>query len=326
MTTQLKLSQEPFSKLPVTIAIISLSIGLFAISFAAIFIKLSENEISPNATIFNRLWIATIVFGLLNGINGIRQRYSCNQSAQKLPYTNHNWLLLIGFGAFFAASQLSWAWSLTQTNVGTSTLLHNLIPLFTSLGAWLLFGQHFDRKFVIGMVIAVGGVTAIGLQDLQMATDKIQGDLDAVLSALFAALYVLIVEQLRTEFTATTILFWGSAIATLVIFPWLIFTDDKLFPSSGGGWLFVIFLALICQVLGQGLIAYSLNKLSSGFVALTFLLDPVLTSLEAWAIFSERLNLSCWGTFAVVLLGIYLAISSQSAVKAIEDSTLISEP
>ena len=41
-------------------AITALSIGLIAISFAANFIKLSEDELSPNSTIFNRLWIASV--------------------------------------------------------------------------------------------------------------------------------------------------------------------------------------------------------------------------------------------------------------------------
>ncbi|NMG06652.1 hypothetical protein DP117_07130 [Brasilonema sp. UFV-L1] len=74
-------------------------------------------------------------------------------------------------------------------------------------------------------------------------------------------------------------------------------------------------LALICQVLGQGLIVHSLSRLSSGFVATAFLLDPVLSSIEAWAIFSEQLSLSNWLAFITVLMGIYLAVSSQSIVK-----------
>jgi hypothetical protein len=43
-------------------AIVSLSAALLAVSLAAIFIRLSEREIGPNATVFNRLWIATVVW------------------------------------------------------------------------------------------------------------------------------------------------------------------------------------------------------------------------------------------------------------------------
>ncbi len=298
-------------------ASVSLFISLIAISFAPSFIKLSEYELSPNVTIFNRFWIATMVLGLWKGLNTVHRQLSQDKAIEPQSYISQDlWLLLGGYGAFFAAAQLLWAWSLTQTSVAISTVLHNLTPLFTSLWAWLLFGRSFDRRYLIGMIVAVGGVTAIGLEDLQIATGKIQGDLAGILSAVCTAMYLLIVEQLRTKLATTTILLWGSMSAALIIIPILLFSNDRFFPHSVSGWFFVIFLALICQILGQGLIAYSLNRLSSGFVAITTLLDPVLSSIEAWAIFSETISFSNWVAFAVILLGIYLAASSQSAVIA----------
>ncbi|XWK86819.1 MAG: DMT family transporter [Phormidium sp.] len=305
--------------LPNWLALVSLFLGIVGISFAAIFIKLSESELSPYATIFNRLWISTAILGLVNGIQGIRRRYSPDKVEKNSPKKSENFRkyiwLFVGYGTFFAASQLFWAWSITQTSVAISTVLHNLTPLFTCLLAWLLFGKHFDNKFILGMVIALSGVVVIEFEDLQLAIGKVQGDLAAVVSAILVAGYLLIVERLRTKFSANKILMWGSAIATLATIPILWLTQERIFPYSWKGWLFVIGLALVCQIIGQGLIVYSQNMLSSGFIAIAFLLDPVLTSLQAWLIFSERLSVSCWIAFAVVLLGIYFAQLSKSAVK-----------
>lgn len=55
---------------------------------------------------------------------------------------------------------------------------------------------------------------------------------------------------------------------------------------------------------------------SSSFVCFFLLLEPVISALLAWAIFGEALGHSTWFGFAIVLLGIYLAQSSNSAVKA----------
>lgn len=304
--------------LPNWLALVSLFIGILGISFAAIFIKLSESELSPYATIFNRLWISTASLGLVNGIQVIRRRYSPDREEDSPKnsenFTKYIWLF-VGYGIFFAAAQLFWAWSITQTSVAISTVLHNLTPLFTCLLAWLLFGKHFDNKFIFGMAIALSGVVVIELEDLQVATGKVQGDLAAVISAILVAGYLLIVERLRTKFSANNILIGGSAIATLVTIPIVWLTHERIFPYSWKGWLFVIGLALVCQIIGQGLIVYSQNMLSSGFIAIAFLLDPVITSLQAWLIFSERLSVSSWMAFAVVLLGIYIAQLSNSAVK-----------
>ncbi|MFB2839221.1 DMT family transporter [Floridanema evergladense] len=316
---ELTRQQAETNESPNWLALVSLFVGIIGISFAAIFIKLSESELNPYATIFNRLWISTVSLGLINGIQGIHRRYATDPQEEPAPknsdnFTKYIWLF-VGYGTFFAASQIFWAWSITQTSVAISTVLHNLTPLFTCLLAWLLFGQHFDNKFIFGMLIALSGVFAIELEDLQFATGKVQGDLAAVVSAVLVAGYLLIVERLRTKFSANKILLWGSAIATLATIPILCLTQERIFPYSWKGWLFVIGLALVCQIIGQGLIVYSQNMLSSGFVAIAFLLDPVLTSLQAWLIFSERLSVSSWLAFAVVLLGIYFAQLSKSAAK-----------
>jgi drug/metabolite transporter (DMT)-like permease len=124
--------------------------------------------------------------------------------------------------------------------------------------------------------------------------------------------YLLIVEKLRTKFSPVTIQLWICAIAALVIFPILLFTQEQLFPSTVTGWLWVISLALICQVLGHGLLTYSLAKFSSVVVSLVHLLEPVFSGIFALVIFSEKLTFSNWIGFAVVLMGLYLAISSQA--------------
>ncbi|MBC6418597.1 MAG: DMT family transporter [Prochloron sp. SP5CPC1] len=314
MTNQLELPQQE-SKAETVLALLAISVALVAVSFAPILIRWSETEISPNATIFNRLWIATVVLVLWNGVLAVYHKLVRKESNQSQTDTQESLELLLTLGIFFGLSQVFWAWSLTQTNVANSTIFHNLTPLFTIAGGWLLFDQQFDRKFLIGATIAMGGAIALGISDLQIDPDKLQGDIVSLISAGLYGAYVLVVAKLRSKFTATTILLWCSGSGTVFILPALLFTNDQILPYSWRGWLVIIGLAVICQVLGQGLIAYSLNKLSSGLVALFQLLYPVLTAIFAWIIFLERLSFYTLLEFAVVLLGIYLAKSSQYAIK-----------
>ncbi|MFN6482160.1 MULTISPECIES: DMT family transporter [unclassified Nostoc] len=296
------------------IAIASLFLGVGAISFGSIFMKLSEIELSPSATVFNRFWLASVVFLLWHGYKAIRQRFSGDKPVEQQPYTSQDILLLLGAGILWAATLVLLAWSLTETSVAISSVLHNLAPIFTSLGVWLLFRQRFENQFLMGMVIALGGAIAIEFEELQIATDEVQGGLAAIVSAVLLSAYLLIVEKLRTKFSPATIQLWICAIAALVILPILLFTQDQLFPSTVNGWLWVISLALICQVLGHGLLTYSLAKFSSVVVSLVHLLEPVFSGIFALIIFSETLTFSNWVGFAVVLIGLYLAVSSQEAV------------
>ncbi|WP_292719158.1 DMT family transporter [Nostoc sp. JL34] len=296
------------------IALASLFVGVGAISFGSIFVRLSETELSPNATVFNRLWLGSVIFLLWNGYKAIRQRLSLDKPVEQQPYISHDLWLLLGAGMFWAATLVFLAWSLTQTSVAISSVLHNLAPIFTSLGVWLLFRKGFEKQFLIGMVIALGGAIAIEFEELQIATDEVQGGFAAIVSAIFLSAYLLIVEKLRTKFSPATIQLLICAIASLIIFPILLFTQDQLFPSTVSGWLWVISLALICQVLGHGLLTYSLARFSSVVVSLVHLLEPVFSGIFALVIFSEKLTFSNWVGFAVVLIGLYLAVSSQAAI------------
>lgn len=314
-----KIALQPI-KTQKLIAIAALFIGVVAISFAGIFIKWSEYEISANATVFNRLWITAVIFGFWNRLDFVYLKVSNQKSdpqpVKDTPYTKTVILLLLALGFAYLGFQSLWAWSITQTNIAITTILHNLTPIFTTLIAWLFFNKRFDRIFLIGMAIAIVGMIFLGIEDIQIANgSKIPGDVAAFSSAIFYAGYLLILEKLRTKLGVNQILMWGSFNGAILSLLLLKFTGEQLFPNSWNGWLPVICLAIIGQVLGHGLIAYSLNQLSSEFVALFLLIDPILIAIEAWVIFSETLSLLQWIAFILVLLGIYFALSSQSSIQ-----------
>ena len=315
MTTELTLSQVHSDRTPAAIGLTTLFFAILALSFAAIFIRLSERELGPVATIFNRFWVATFILGLGNVLKTLSERYSHTSSLQKQHYTVSDLVLLLVMSCFFSGTLITWAWSLTQTSVANSNLLHNVTPLFTTLMGWLFLRQCFEGKFLVGMVLAISGSILIGLGDLQVASDNFTGDSLALLSAVFSAANLLTVEKLRAKFSATTILLWCSFFGALLTFPIVLLTEDVLFPYSWAGWLAIIAQALVCQVLGQSLQAYNLKQFSSGFVAVFLLLDPVITAILAWVIFSEQLSPLNGLAFSVVLIGIYLAKISLGADK-----------
>lgn len=315
MTAKLELAEQPLSRTPTWIATASLFASLIPLSLAPILVKLCEREIGSNAVAFHRGWIAAIVFGLFSGLEALERQKSDNQPVEQKPFTRRELGLLVALGTFGATYFLLWSLSLTKTNVANVTLFCGLNPLFVGLGGWLLLGRRYNSRFIIGMIMALGGAIAMGLEDVQFATNQVQGNALALLSGICFAAYLILLELLRERFTTATLLLWRCAFTTMFAFPVLALAEETLFPHSWMGWFFVILQAILCQVLGQGLLAYSLSQLSSGFVAVTLLFEPVLASIFAWVIFSERLGFIDLVAFVVILCGIYVAQSSQSAVK-----------
>ncbi|MDJ1171753.1 DMT family transporter [Roseofilum sp. BLCC_M154] len=314
----MKLSQlQLVSSLPID-SLAALTGSLICLSLSPIFIRLSEIEIGPSATAFNRFWIAGVAFALLSKVLAVHQGDKDTQPEQEKRHQLASAPLLIADGFLLSMGVISWAWSLTQSSVANSTMMHNLAPIFTVLGGWLALGKNFDLRFLIGMLVAIAGATLLEINDLfsSSISPQILGDLAALLSAVFFGVHPLIAEQLRTNFNSVTIMTWSSITSFLLLLPITLIAEKQLFPSSVIGWFAVIALALIGQMLGVGLWTYCLKKLSSGLVSLVGLVIPALSAVESWIFLSENLSLLTGISFTVILLGMYLAISSTSAIKS----------
>ncbi|MGB5710699.1 MAG: DMT family transporter [Waterburya sp.] len=294
------------------IAPIALCVALLGIASASILTAIASTEIEPNAISGDRLLIAAIAFITWNTAKLLNNNYSDRVSVSQ-SYTARAIVLLLIAGISFAISLSLWTWSLTQTSIANSTLLNNMMPIFTTLGGWLIFRQRFSARFLMGMGVAILGAIAIGVEDLQVADSNLIGDGAALIAAMFSAISILTIEQLRVQFSTPIIMQWTSLAGGLFLLPIVLLRGGQLLPTSSTSWLAIVGLGLISQAVGQGLLTYSLAKFPSSFVAVSMLAIPVIAAILALIIFSEQLSLFNWSAFAVVLSGIYLAISAKDS-------------
>ncbi|HBE17861.1 MAG TPA: EamA family transporter [Cyanobacteria bacterium UBA11149] len=297
------------------IPFVLLIIALFALALTGILVKFSLREMSVNETLFNRSWIAAIVFGLWNGFYQLRIQQSDEQFILKKRNETRDYGLLLGASVAYMVGRLLWTWSLTETSVANANVIGGLSPVFTTLGAWLLFKQIFDRRFLIGLVVAILGAIVLGLDDLIVSKHGLIGDLAALGCAILYAATYLILEYLRSKFSVETVLMWRCSVGTILTLPLVLTSENQLFPSSLSGWLIVFSLAVVCEALGHGLTVYSLKRFSSTFVLMVYLLDPVIAATLAWILFSEQLSLVNWLGFAIIMVGIYLGKTGKGAEK-----------
>ncbi|MGD1909325.1 MAG: DMT family transporter [Rivularia sp. (in: cyanobacteria)] len=296
-------------------------------AFSSIFIYLGEQELSSNSTVFNRFWISTIIYGTWSGIASFRRSsqnleiqnnvYSYDKHSQHFSITVSNinkciiTIIIVGF--CFCANQVIWSWSLEHTSIANSTILHNLTPIFTALGSYLFLNQRFDQKFLVGMLVAIAGATIMEVKDLSLGFERFGGDLAALASAMFYSAYLLAIEKLKDKLDIVNIVLGCCVVGCIIIIPLLLIQEDSLFPHSFGAWLSVIGLAVVCQIFGQAVIAYSLMKIPSGVVALSHLLCPCMSAIEAWLIFHQGLSIENLLGFIIILTGLYFGLSSTTA-------------
>jgi len=313
---------------PKFLAILALFLAQFVIALGVFCIKISVTEIGSLSTIFNRFWIAGLIFLLWHQTELVFSRPVKGEvtDAQCLPghsssHSKNSDIYLTGkaitlfviAGLLWAACLVLWAFSLEYTNIANSTLMHDLSPLFAILLGWFFLKHRFNYQFIIAMGITLVGVVAIGFEDVHLGFDHLLGDGLALLSAVFLAIYCLVVGHLRSQFSFTTILQWVCLTGSLSLVPMIFLFSSTLWPTTSLGWLAIAGVVCFSQLIGQSLTAYSLKEVSSELASLFFPLEAVFVALVAWIGWGEHLTGMNYLGFGLVLAGIYVALLNPPA-------------
>jgi drug/metabolite transporter (DMT)-like permease len=100
---------------------------------------------------------------------------------------------------------------------------------------------------------------------------------------------------------------WSTTLTSVVLLPFALLAPQPFLPGGAYGWLILLGLALISQILGQGLIAYAFAHLSASLSSVSLLIQPVMATLFAWLLFHESVGIAQLAGGAIVLAGIWLA-------------------
>ncbi|HEX7466867.1 MAG TPA: DMT family transporter, partial [Usitatibacter sp.] len=273
------------------VAFLCLLAGGCAIAFAPIFVRLADT--GPVASAFWRCALAVPVLWswvLLKGERGasVERRVSV--------------MSLVAAGLFFASDLGVWHFSILYTSVANSTVLANLAPIFVTLAGWILWRRKVTRTFLVGMFVAIAGMFVLVGPNFAAGGRPLVGDALGALTAVFYAGYFLAIKIARDAGASTArLMAWSTTITALVLLPIAAAFPQPFWPSGAAGWWVLVGLALVTQVLGQGLIAYAFAHLPASLSSVSLLIQPVMAALFAWLLFGEAIGAAQYLGGAIVL-------------------------
>jgi drug/metabolite transporter (DMT)-like permease len=298
-----------------------LLLGAVAIGSSAIWVRLSE--VGPVATAFWRTALA-VPFLLLWVLVDLRSgpRPGATHDAVAAPETRGPGRAgpaspagLVRAGVYFAGDLSFWHASILLTSVAASTLLANLAPIFVTLAGWLWLKEKVSAPFLLGLCVAMVGVSLLIAPDFQSGRSALLGDFFGIVTALFYAAYILQIKRLRARFSTARIMAASSVVTAALVLPiaWLL--GETLLPGTLRGWGVVFGLALVSHVAGQSLIAYALAHLPASLGSVSLLVQPIFASLFAWMVLSEAIGpLQIAGGIAT-LIGIGIAHRASASAR-----------
>ena len=274
--------------------------GGCAIGFAPIFVRLSDT--GPVASAFWRVALAAPLLWAWAFWIGPRAGAATAAPGATIA------MPAILAGLIFALDLGAWHISIVWTSVANATLLANLAPIVVTLAGWLLWRQRVTGLFLAGMAVAIGGMFVLVGPNFIAGGAALAGDVLAMVTAIFYGSYMLAIKRARDAGAATApLMAWSTTISAIALLPFALLFPQPMLPAGAGGWLVLLGLALVTQVLGQGLIAYAFAHLPASLSAVSLLIQPVVAAAAAWALFGEAVGPAQWIGGAIVLAGIWIA-------------------
>mgnify|MGYP005845339607 CR=1 FL=1 len=314
----INLTQRPFFPYLV------LLVGVLTAATSSILIRLAQSEGAPSLVIASwRLILATVILTPL----AWRRR---GPEIRQLARSDVGWG--VAAGLFLAAHMAAWISSLAFTSVASAAALVTTNPLWVALAVFLFFGERPSAYTLIGLAAALTGSLLIAVSDggvfiyqpvaspawqlnwrnLIAPADKadtaLWGDFLALLGAITVTGYLLIGRNLRTRLSTTAYVWLAYTAAAVALLAGTLAAGAPLFGYSWLAYLWILLLALGPQLLGHTSFNWALAHLSTTFVSISILGEPIGSAIFAYFLFGETFAPIQLGGFVLLLAGIGLGV------------------
>lgn len=261
-----------------------------------------HTSLTPLQTSFWRLAIAVVPLALLAML------------AARATARPTRRLLVLGLliGALTGASQLSYFAAVASAGIAIPTLIANgLGPVLTAVGQTVLFRARPDRRTLAAMAAALTGLVLLVLDGPADVTTA--GLLLSLFSAFTYAAYTLAAGPVSRRMDVTALNAAAIAGGALAMLPFVLARGGPGVPDSAVGWLMLVHLGLVVSGLAYGLYFSAARVLPSTHLTILTLLEPLVATIIAIALFGESLTLG-------VVAGGVLMLGAVAALRGREDA------
>ena len=226
-------------------------------------------------------------------------------SGQRIGGMPRKTLVLVAIGSLaFAGDLASWHIGIGMTRLGNATLFGNAGSIILLFWGFIVARMMPRGMEWLAIVCALGGAGILLGRSLEISTQTFAGDLFCITAGLLYAVYLLTLQGERARFGSWSLLVWVSVFACPVLLALALALGEPVWPTD---WTPVVALFVTSQLIGQGLLVYSLGHFPPLIIGLALLTQPAVAAVIGYSVFGEVLvPLDVLG---MVLLGSALVVA-----------------
>lgn len=284
------------------------AVSAFAWSFGPICVRFAfEYDMHPALVSFGRMITGVVMFAPYIWYRGAREIAAMPARSRRLA--------LIA-GAMSGINIMLMVASLEHISVLINQAFIATIPIWVAFFEVTLLKQKLGTAVWIGILVALAGgfIIAFSTADgpsVLPGGDPALGIAMAVVSACSASLYIIIGRKVRGDVSFVPyiwLVYSGAALATLAI---IAFNGVALIGYDIRGYLWVLLLAVLAQILGHGALNFVLRFISPTTLTMTVQSVPILSAIWAFLVFSEVPTVSQAAGSVILVLGVAIVLRSQ---------------
>lgn len=248
-----------------------------ALAFGPWFVRMADT--GPVAAAFWRITLAApvLVAAALVAGGGVR--------GQRPGWGLLGVLLLSGIA--FAGDLGTWHLGIRQTTLANATLFGNSATLIFPIYGFLVARAWPSRVQAFALLLAaLGGGLLMG-RSYQADPRHLVGDLLCLAAGVLYAVYFILMARVRLRVAPVPALALSTVASIAPLLVYALVLGERIWPDHWGA---LIAMALVSQVVGQGLMIYALGKLSPLVIGIALLVQPIVAGAIGWVVYGERLG------------------------------------
>ena len=269
--------------------------GNFALAVGAWFVRLADS--GPVSAAFWRLLLPLPLLALL----------AWREREPLADFGLRNWAAMALAGFIFALDLTSWHLGIEQTRLGNATLFGNSGSILLMIWGLFVTRHSPSAAEIAAVVLALTGASVMLGRSLEIDRSTLNGDFLCILAGVFYVCYLLLIKQARTCFGGWSLLFYSTAASTPFMLGIAIRLGEPIWPHN---WWPLIALALGSQIIGQGLLFYSLRHFSAAILGVVLLTQPMIGIVIGWLAYGETMG--AIDLFGMAMLAAALVLAGMS--------------
>lgn len=174
-------------------------------------------------------------------------------------------------------------------DVGTSTTLHFLYPLFVTLICHFVYKDVLTKKHIFALILSfIGILTFINLNDL----NEIKGMIYALTSGITFSIYLVGIEKLKlSKMNDYKLSFYLALVLTISIFIFGTATKQLVFNQPLKSYVLIVCVAILAQLIGVICLKKGIGYLGSSLASMFSMFEPVSSVIFGYVFLNEAITI-----------------------------------